>query len=238
MGTAFARLVFDASVALVPDIDINPAQVLMSTALPDRLEIMMPLLASVRSERHSTFHPWEAGISINNRQRLAGELNDGRCVLSLAKGGHILRTVLLVVLRISDPWNRILTRLAKTEDGKFAPAVGLPGTKVKEGEIASQATRRLIKDDLPQFKDHLVPAVDTEDMEVTTSKGYGIQTMYLKTIFSATVDEDSARFFERVDSPFSRLDSWDLCDSEERPAAIHVYDAQGQHQVYAWLPEE
>merc|ERR1712176_651803 len=104
----------------------------MSMSLEDRLEIMEPLLETVRSGRRSsmtTAMTWEVWhFNALNRDRLVEEVETGKCVLSLSRNAGILRTLLLVLIRISQPGGRILSRIAKIDYDRWVPACALPGT--------------------------------------------------------------------------------------------------------------
>merc|ERR1712125_135060 len=76
-ATGYSKLVMDPNVALFGDIEIAPAQVLMSLQLPERLLILQPLLSIVQDLRRSSGSDgglMRRGTSANDRTKLIDEV--------------------------------------------------------------------------------------------------------------------------------------------------------------------
>merc|ERR1711920_378409 len=99
----------------------------------------------------------------------------------------ILRSVLLVVVRIMSSDDRsLLMQIAEADDYTFVPKCVLPGGKIREGETAAQAAKRMIDTDLARIKSYVTLNMATGNTrETKMSPGYGMNTMYIKTHFCA-----------------------------------------------------
>merc|ERR1712083_454273 len=101
----------------------------------------------------------------------------------------ILRTVLLVVLRITNQEGNILVQIAETKMGELVPKCVLPGGKMREGETTSQAANRVLKTDLSDIGRRVKLGTNTsKEREMMQSQGYRVNSMYIKTIFHSSID--------------------------------------------------
>merc|ERR1712151_219863 len=103
----------------------------------DRLQFLNPLMDSLRDKNRrvstTSAHSSERRGKVTcDKARLLDEVHSGKCVLSLDSEGNLLRSVLLVVVRMLFD-GRILMQIAEVKNDAFSPKCMLPGGKILEG---------------------------------------------------------------------------------------------------------
>jgi len=194
-----------------------------------------------------------------------GEVEDGKSVLCIDGAGTLVRTVPLVVLRITRQDRRVLVMLARgvnigssgpstlsmqacTSEGVnqaqlffWKPVCKLPGKKVRVGEDPVEVVKTYIEDEMPNCH-HLIARVsDTAvctDVRVVPSTTYHIKSYYHRTIIDIVLDEMQEAILEDRMSDFE-------ADFLENVPVLSGMDIQitegvdGSAHLYSWLlPEE
>mmetsp|Transcript_96362 Transcript_96362/g.312248 ORF Transcript_96362/g.312248 Transcript_96362/m.312248 type:complete len:234 (-) Transcript_96362:78-779(-) len=154
-----------------------------------RLKLSLPALRAVQAQA--------AGNSkrLKALRELEKEVHEGKCYLTSNGHGSVLRVVNLITLRL-ERW-----------DGKFCVEVGkwslkegivqqtrarLPGSKMRAGELAMQALRRLTGKELSVLNPEVRSGAAVE-VEEAASDSYGVTTRYVKTNFTATTSAPAAK---------------------------------------------
>merc|ERR1712060_41108 len=163
---------------------------------------------------------------------LLEEVETGKCVLSLDTDGHIIRTVLLVVLQITFG-SKTLIQIAEAKNEKLVPKCVLPGCKLREGETTCQAARRVVDEDLTTFANIVdVGTVTTREKTIMQSKGYGVNSMYIKTIFHGSLESDRNQVF--CNPPFSNtVDHAGVPEFIAELQPVRATDSKGKEMLYA-----
>jgi len=195
-----------------------------------RLKLSLPALRAVHAQ--ATFN----AKKLKAFRELEKEVHEGKCYLTSNGQGSVLRVVNLITLRL-ERW-----------DGKFCVEVGkwslkesivlqtraqLPGSKMRAGELAMQALRRLTGKELSVLNPQVGGDAAVE-VEEAASDSYGVTTRYVKTHFTATTSAPAAK---------------DICvlpvgaEGFEVFQDIELWETQGdflhsdQSLVYAWVTE-
>jgi len=115
---------------------------------------------------------------------LLTEMESGKCVVFLAEGGEVVRAVVLVVLEVTDHFDRIFVQIgSKTSNGEVAPCCKLPACKLAENEQPLQAVERIKSTELLDEAYGGFDITCTEKMvETKYSKLLGITTRYHKIV--------------------------------------------------------
>jgi len=201
-------------------------------------------------------------IKVLSRQKdvndLRKEVEEGKCALCWDAEGSLVRTVLLVALRIVRPGDgKILVRLAKMKGNAEIPMVALPGRLIDANEDARSAVLKLIAEELDHFGGRLV----FDSSEVITEQGesvaYGVGTKYVKTVFRARTKPGTATYLDtegtwvtggREAKPrgseltAERKKTSNSARSSERPDTtprrICIENRRGERTWYGWLSAE
>jgi len=197
---AFCRHFGEEESTIGQDLACGCEHVLISMPLEWRLLVMRPLVERL-SASHRSLIGWAFSVHAEkNAEKLVSELEEGKCILSLRKG-HVQRTVLLATLNLRRSGGEMLVRLARLRQGVSLPALALPGTKLRSGESATQAVRRLLDTELAHFRSSTRLGHRLEYSEMTNSATYGIPTKYMKTMFCATLlSETSGRLVNKTET--------------------------------------
>jgi len=141
-----------------------------------------------------------------NISQLQEEVTAGTSILLLTGPGEVLRVVTVIVLQLKRPDGQILVQFGKWHKNEpmVTPTCIMPGSKLQQGEMPSDALQRVITSQMPAFQGHVeVNRVETVS-EWKYSDTFGVKTKYVRHIF------------------FSELqDSFDLKSLEE---ILHVPD--------------
>lgn len=116
-------------------------------------------------------------------------------MVTLDTKGSPLRTVSVCLIKIrKESTGEVLMRLASGVHGSMHVDIVLPGSKLSAGETAHRAAKRIICSELPSSMRRSIVMDRMEQTEqLTTSKKFGIMTMYLKTTVYARLIEDDVR---------------------------------------------
>lgn len=115
------------------------------------------------------------------------------------RGSLVLRVVTIVALHLQNSEGKVLAQIGKFVRGMLIPRCTYPGTKQNTGELPRQAVERMLETKLKALKDgvnmdHNNPE---EDRENRTSAKYGVNSMYIRTLFKAEF-QDSGNYNEMV----------------------------------------
>jgi hypothetical protein len=226
------------------DLDLSPARILLAMPLSERLSFATPLIRSFADthnrmiERH--FPVKRPRTSQETQQHLMDEMEIGKCVVTLGNDSHLLRTVVLCVMEITNDVGKLLVQVASWKNGQFIPDIALPGTKLREKESTKDAAKRLIKDDLPDLRGsmHFDTSISKEYEDV--SKKNGVRSKYLKTTFfvrHSAEDERSrmcgATVYSNASAPNGAPASEETLFS--RITAIEACNANDKIVLFAWV---
>jgi len=167
------------------------------------------------------------------------EVNAGKCDLVVSADSRVLRAVSLVTLHLARPDESILAQLGTWRKGEFHVGFEIPGTKVRAGELCSDALQRLISTKMGPLAEQ-VSVTDREVLvEEKTSRAYKILTRYIKTCYHASMTMDESQRLPVADVPRrhshrSVLKSPQLSNSEFM-AVSNSEDKAGSLLIYCWI---
>jgi len=156
---------------------------------------------------------------------LEKEVVSGRCVLIENQEGVAERVVSLTALRMKLRCGKILVVLAKKSldsEGDFEPEGQLPGVKQEQGELPTQALRRMMREIVRPFaKDLRVHKLERDDRHEHSAR-YRIKTKYIRVIYSATLPDDFTTHCEQY---------------PQFKASAFVSSQFPSHFLKRWVPE-
>mmetsp|Transcript_59566 Transcript_59566/g.133916 ORF Transcript_59566/g.133916 Transcript_59566/m.133916 type:complete len:1046 (+) Transcript_59566:83-3220(+) len=195
-----ARLV-DAAVTWSDlDLAVEHADVMGGTSRETRVAVGNMLLDVCVQHKRTSDPGWgfttkKPAINDAAVQKLRDEIRDGACFVWL-HNDELFRIVAVVALRLrrrSD--GRFLAKLGEvSDDGSIRKAAcELPGTKLKEQEVAIAAAQRFFENALPELAGVLSIQVDSPEHSAITQQSdtYGIRSRYLKTTYAVVADQDT-----------------------------------------------
>jgi len=164
---------------------------------------------------------WLKGKGLSD---LEEELKKGACVLTVDGKGEFVRTVTVVVARLSFQGKYMVQMAKKDEHGSWTNSVMLPGTKLKQGEDAGKVVEGVLAEDLKKFAELAKFESCTQEAEKKESGSYGVKSQYLKLIFTATLD--------CLPDDLQHEDS----DTTMAQFQMHVMqDKRGRSLLYGWV---
>jgi len=211
-----------------PDLMADYAMVKMLMPIDSRVCMVQPVLEMLIEQ-----YSWvRRKLALEGLDMLEKEIEDGKCVLTLASNGAIERVVMVAAINISRGDGRVLVQLAKFREGVFSPepACALPGGKIRDMEQPLEAALRFLKD-LAQIGDFKLSRTWKVSTELKDSATFGVRSRYIRTVFQGTCESNGE--LEIVRDLDSRASST-LCEF----AHITVDKRGSKEKLYCWLEQE
>jgi hypothetical protein len=188
---AYAMLLVDTEHSTHVDLDIPAPHVLMSMPRDDRTGFSNNTMDSFGAytlalERYYPIR--RVALPQAEQEKLAAEVEAGKCVVTVGADCQLLRSVLLCVLHITNTSGESLVKIATSKKEGLVPDVVLPGSKLRGQESARETAERIIKTELPEIRGTLVFECNTDEVQVQKSKSFSIRTAYYKTRIHISVE--------------------------------------------------
>lgn len=179
--------------------------------------------------------------------RLIEELRIGKCTVAKDMISQtVQRSTTIVVLQVQRSDGRILAQLGKRIKDKMFALCRFPGAKLKKGQEVREAVGELIDEKLAPIASMVQLGESKDIVEVKPSVNYGIDTVYLETLWYARLKSDGGevppvgRLLELVHQSHSSSDECCL-SSWQLPLKTPVYLCAVSSTLdyfFAWLTRE
>eukprot|EP00927_Polykrikos_kofoidii_P036607 TRINITY_DN3090_c0_g1_i2.p1 TRINITY_DN3090_c0_g1~~TRINITY_DN3090_c0_g1_i2.p1 ORF type:complete len:855 (-),score=104.21 TRINITY_DN3090_c0_g1_i2:566-3130(-) len=190
------------------------------------------------------------GFGMTFFDSLQDDVANRKVTVSVGVDGYLERNVMIALMELTRPDERVFVQFAQTRDGHESSSTVfyLPGAKVKVGENPIDAMRRTFSSRLHDMFDFsILQSARVEHVVEMASSPKGVQTRYLKTVFSTSIDENGVTttdtMFGRVDHRIRALqhamkqlgceDNFQDCDP------VFLTDSESNSQMlFCWLQIE
>merc|ERR1712087_564451 len=99
----------------------------------------------------------------------------------------------------------LCVKLGEWKDNGISAGITLPGTKMRVGELAVDSMERLLQNDLSLFKARINMEAPRIESQEKPSESYGVPTKYSKTVFHATLPDETG-----LGNDYEERDAFDL----------------------------
>lgn len=180
---------------------------------------------------------------------LAEEAEAGKSVVIREGTGNVVRTVLVMVLRVSREDGKILVQLAKCKANGWEPAVQLPGKKLAAQEEPSIVANDFLGNQLSFLKLGLDNERFEREVAMKHSEDFGVTTRYHSLVFEVRAEgaEDAGAGDPLTGSSSGEVRKTNTSlrssiveelglDIASNDLVEHAVD-KGQMAMYAWITD-
>jgi len=143
----------------------------------------------------------------NLTTKLVSEVHEGMATVLRNSTGHLERMVSLAVLELQLDDGRILVQIGFHEHGEVKATCRLPQELVGAGQNPADVLNTFVSTVLKPFEDYFtIESVETDNTLEQPESRHEVQTRYVKTVFRATLHDQSDVRVQRCSAgPSSRV---------------------------------
>jgi len=150
--------------------------------------VSLPLLDIVKGQQ-------QTGLMLGNRRRkgwsaLEAEILAGKCHLVRGPTGEVRRVVRLVAIRLLNSQGKLCVKIGTVQDGVAKAKFQLPGRKLDSNEWWEEAVQEILANEFQELVPHIRFDHVRTIMEDEASESYGIETRYIKTIQTVSLEAE------------------------------------------------
>merc|ERR1711920_29830 len=154
----------------------------------------------------------KASIRKNHLGKLTNEVTNTESGISSSmlvfdEDGEVCRLVSVAGLKIQRADMCIFAQVGSWSDGEMKANCKLPGAKVYNDELPAECLERVIREELPFFRDVLDIESTRHTSEKLMSKDFGVMTQYKRTIYNGYVPEGHSTGLPTCTSVISKVKS-------------------------------